>query len=82
MTSQFRPREFRRLGVLILQKPKTRKVGARKQHVLIEEAPLLTVLALFLSLLEAGEALWPFTQATFANRLAAVLDFLGCPMRA
>ena len=78
-TGQFRALGFRRIGVVVIHKPKTRKVGARKQHVRIEEAPLLKVLALFLARLALGELLWPFSQAPMANRLAAVLAFLGCP---
>lgn len=70
---------FRDVAVVIVKKPKARKVAARRQHVLLEERGLLRVLVVFLASLSAGEKLWPFTQATFANRLRVILEFLGCP---
>ena len=62
----------------VINKPKTRKTAARRQHVLIEDRALMWFLGLFLSLLSPLEKIWPFSPATFSKRLEAVLKFLKC----
>jgi hypothetical protein len=69
---------YRGTGVCVIRKPKTRKVAARRQHVLIEDPALMWALSILLGLLGSFERLWPFHQATFSKRLDSVLTFLGC----
>ena len=61
----------------VVRKPKTRKVGPRRQHVLIKDRLLLRVLRAFLSFLLPGEKVWPFELATFGRRLERILKTLG-----
>jgi hypothetical protein len=69
---------YRNTGVTVIRKPKTRKVAARRQHVLIEDPALMWILRIFLGLLGPFERLWPFHQATFSKRLESILIFLEC----
>ncbi len=63
----------------MILKPKTRKIGARRQHVMIEDRLLLRALKCFLRTLSARERIWPFSLATFGRRLERILEALGCP---
>ena len=69
---------YRGVGVCVINKPKTRKTAARRQHVLIEDKALMWFLSLFLGLLRPLEKIWPFSPATFSKRLERILEFLKC----
>ena len=61
-----------------MNKPKTRKTAARRQHVLIEDKALMWFLSLVLGLLSPLEKIWPSSPAPFSERLERILEFLEC----
>jgi hypothetical protein len=67
-------------AVLTLQLPKTRKRGARRQHVLITDGLLVTWLHLECSRLLMDQCLLPYSSATARRRLGQLLEALGIPV--
>ena len=65
--------------IVVIQKPKTRKRGPRKQHVLVNDPWLIAWLRLLFFDLPPCARLWLGTQATFARRMQRMLQMLFVP---
>ena len=68
-----------KVAVLVIKGPKTRKTGARRQHVLIEDVFLLRLLRDLLMRMPPAERIMPLTYAAFSNRLRKLLAAVGVP---
>ena len=66
--------ELESFGVLIIQQPKTRKTGPRRQHVVIFDQLLLDTLGLAKLLFSSSSLLYQGGTAGFRMDFAAVLD--------
>lgn len=70
-----------RVGLLVIKGPKTKKTAARRQHVIIEDRSLLSILVRLLSRMNPAERILPMTYAAFRARLIKLLHAIrmdGC----
>ena len=77
LSVDFDPFSDAKTAVIVVALPKTRRKGARRQHVLVEEPMLVKALETERRLMAPGTRLLSITLATFARRFKMLQTALG-----